>query len=105
MPTTTSFLSISKTFTSASVAEPLSLVSIPFYSANFYVADNGCYYGNGTNQGLYIPAGGYFDHRFGDLKDIFFITDGVGDTKITVVATVPVEYVKTVLEIGGKIGL
>lgn len=99
MSTLTSLVTVKKTFTSATVGEPLALVKIPFYSCNFYVATNGCFYGDGASQDLYVPANAYFDARNGNLSDFFFINDGVGNTDITAVATVPTEYVKKALEL------
>jgi hypothetical protein len=75
---------------------------IPFFEANFYVETQDCLYGTAVSQDAPKSAGNSFWFDRGNLRDIWFKNAAVGvNTKIVVVATVPV---KETLEKLGLIG-
>lgn len=77
---TTTRTTVSKSETIKDVAYPYSIVSIPYYTANFHVKTHDVLYGDGSIVQATAKAGSVISLEHGDLKDIFFQNATAGNT-------------------------
>ena len=85
----------SAVLTCSDIAQPFSLVDVPFYEGNFHIYTNDLYYGDGTTMSAIGRVNAVITLPKGNLADIYFKNYIAGSNAVVVfVGTVPNFYVQ-----------